>query len=260
MKLHIYLITSLFIFTLSCGEGNDINLFSVSDDKQLGSDLDQQIENDPQNYPLLDESDYPDAYAYLRGIRDKILQSDDVNLKDEFEWEIHIIQDDNTLNAFAAPGGYIYFYTGLIKFLDEEDYLAGVLGHEIAHAANRHSTDALTRQFGIATLINVVLGENQNILSDMAAGLTSLAFSRNAESEADTYSVFYLADTEYSCAGAAGFFEKIQSVGGQEPPEFLSTHPSSEDRVQAIYNQAEQTGCSTELSGNNYQAFLNMLP
>ena len=71
---------------------------------------------------------------------------DDEHVADfsDFDWELKIIHDDETLNAFCAPGGYIYVYTGLIKFLAHEDNLAGVIGHEIAHADLRHSTQQLT--------------------------------------------------------------------------------------------------------------------
>ena len=98
---------------------------------------------------LVDPIAYPDAYAHLDALRDDILASGEVAYADEFDWETHFIQDDEVLNAFAAPGGYIYVYTGLMRYLEEEDQLAGVLGHEIAHAANRHSTEQLTKQYGI---------------------------------------------------------------------------------------------------------------
>jgi len=70
--------------------------------------------------------------------------------KDDFAWQVKIIDDPETLNAFATPGGYIYVYTGLIKFLDTEDQLAGVMGHEIAHADLRHSTRQMTSSYGVS--------------------------------------------------------------------------------------------------------------
>ena len=69
-----------------------------------------------------------------------------------------LIDDDKTLNAFCTPGGFIYVYTGLIKFLDSEDQLAGVMGHEIAHAALRHSTRQMTKVYGVQTLLQVATG------------------------------------------------------------------------------------------------------
>ncbi len=241
----------------ACG----LNLFSVDDDIALGAQVDDEIQANPSEYPILDENDYPEAYAYLRSIRDEILASGEVSFDDRFDWQVYIIQDDSVLNAFATPGGYLYFYTGLIKYLDREDDLAGVMGHEIAHAANRHSTEALTETYGITLLLEVALGNRFDIVQQIATGLSGLAFSRDNESEADEYSVIYLAHTRYACDGAAAFFQKLIDAGeGGGGPEFLSTHPNPDNRVAAIENKAAELDCDTTASGRDYQAFKDMLP
>jgi predicted Zn-dependent protease len=252
------LITLLALGSLAaCG----LNLFSVDDDVALGAQVNDEIAANPSEYPILDENDYPEAYAYLRGIRDEILASGEVSFDDRFDWQVHIINDDSVLNAFATPGGYLYFYTGLIKYLDREDDFAGVMGHEMAHAANRHSTEALTETYGITLLLEVALGNRFDIVQQIATGLSSLAFSRDNESEADEYSVIYLAHTQYACDGAAAFFEKLIAAGeGDNGPEFLSTHPNPDNRVEAIESKAAELRCDTSPSGRDYQAFKDMLP
>ncbi len=153
------------------------------------------------------------------------------------------------LNAFATPGGYIYVYTGLIKFLDSEDQLAGVMGHEIAHSARRHSTSQMTKVYGVAALSSVITGNaNPSMLEQVAISLIQLKFSRNHETDADTHSVIYLCDSGYNAAGAAGFFKKME--GQPTPPAFLSTHPNPGDRVRKIEEKAEELGCGP---GNTYQ-------
>src|SRR5699024_7574846 len=122
----------------ACDKNNNFNIFSVDDDKQLGLQVKEEIANNPTEFPILSEEEYPEAYEYLNGIVDRILSSEDIGYRDEFAWEVYII-DKDVLNAFAVPGGYIYVYTGLIKYLDKEDDLAGVLAHEIAHVDQRHS-------------------------------------------------------------------------------------------------------------------------
>ena len=210
-QLMLPLVLFVSIGATSCKKGEKINIFSIEDDKALGLQLSEEIAANPSEYPLLSESQYPGAYSYLIGIRDKLLNSGEVKYKDEFSWPLKIIQDDSTLNAFAAPGGYIYVFTGLIKYLDSEDELAGVLGHEIAHADRRHSTSQLTKQYGIVTLLQAAAGDNPGLMAQVAASLISLKFSRSDESEADEYSVIYLCPTDYNAAGAAGFFEKIEA-------------------------------------------------
>ncbi|GAA4837145.1 M48 family metalloprotease [Algivirga pacifica] len=236
--------------------------FPVSKDIELGAQVANEIASNPDQYPILDENTHPEAYTYLRNMLNEVLASDDIKYRDKFAYDqIKIIHDDEILNAFATPGGYIYVYTGLIKYLNTEDHLVGVLGHEIAHAERRHSIQNLQTQMGLQVLLDIVLGENQNAITDVLTNLTALTFSRTMEAEADEYSVQYLADGKYQCNGAAGFFEKIVNEGGQEPPEFLSTHPSSSSRVEDINKLADELGCDKELLAPvSYEDFKAMLP
>src|SRR5690606_12090547 len=122
---------------------------------------------------------------------------------------------------------------------------AGVMGHEMAHADLRHSTSQLTRQYGIGLLLTVLSGGDPGTLSQILASLVALKFSRDHESEADDYSVIYLCETEYAANGAASFFEKLIEEGASQPPEFLSTHPNPDNRVENINNAAVERGCDT---------------
>ncbi|MCB0638062.1 MAG: M48 family metalloprotease, partial [Lewinella sp.] len=213
----------LTLFTTGCGT-NQLNLFSIDQDIELGRQVSEEIASNPDEYPILPEQGNEEVYRYIRNITNRLLSTGKVAHRQEFAWQVTIIQDDETLNAFATPGGYIYVYTGLIKFLDSEDELAGVLGHEIAHAAQRHSTQQLTQVYGLQMLLSVVTGSaDPSMIEQIALGLASLRFSRGHESEADQYSVIYLCETSYNATGAAGFFRKMEDSA--RPPEFLSTHP-----------------------------------
>jgi predicted Zn-dependent protease len=173
---------------------------------------------------------------------------------------LRIIHDDSTLNAFCTPGGYIYIYTGILKFLDSEDEFAGVLGHEIGHADMRHSTRQMTKMFGVQSLISIIAG-NREMLGQVTTALVNLRFSRTHENEADEQSVKYLCPTEYNAAGGAGFFQKLQDMGGQSPPEFLSTHPSPEGRIEHFKEHKETMSCTgTETFQTRYEAMVAKLP
>lgn len=253
------LVSGGVLFVVGCG--GSTNIFSVQDDIDLGTQLRDEINANPAEYPLLDEAQYPEAYNILFTMRDEILASGEVRFADDFAWELYIIEDDETLNAFAAPGGFMYVYTGLIKFLEYEDELAGVVGHEIAHADRRHSTQQLTKAYGLSTLVGLLLGEDAGLVSDIALGLASLSFSRTDETEADAFSVTYLCGTSYAADGAAGFFQKLE--GGAEIPEFLSTHPNSANRVEDIQAEASFQGCDVnrfDADGSAHQALINSLP
>jgi len=243
--------------------GGGFNLFTVQDDIELGMQLRDEVLANPQEYPVLEESQHPDAYAYLRGIRDEILATNELAYTDEFPWEVYLIDDPETLNAFAAPGGYIFVYSGLIKFLEEKDDFVGVMGHEMAHADNRHSTQQLTQQYGVSFLLGILLGEDQQLISDVLGSLVSLRFSRDDESEADRFSVIYLCETSYAANGAAGFFQKLIDEGAAGgTPQFLSTHPNPDNRVEAINMEAQDRNCDTtyDSDAQGWANFQNSLP
>jgi predicted Zn-dependent protease len=131
----------------------NVNVFPYTQDIELGKQVQQEIAANPTEYPVLAKNSNRQVYQYIDGLKNTILNSGQLKYKDEFEWEVTLIDDDETLNAFATPGGYIYIYTGLIKFLDSEDELIGVLGHEMAHSDRRHSTRQLTKSLGLSILL-----------------------------------------------------------------------------------------------------------
>jgi beta-barrel assembly-enhancing protease len=270
-KLSIYFsLLLLALFTAQCDKNNDAVFFSIENDKELGRQTDSAVKADPAQFPLLAKSSNQEAYTYLQNIVNKILNSGELTYRDEFVWEVNIIDDsklpDRVLNAFATPGGYIYVYSGLIKYLDKEDDLAGVLGHEIAHADQRHSMKQIRDQYGLSVALSIILGQNPSQLAQIVGGITgqlaTLKFSRNHEAEADEYSVKYLSKTNYACNSAASFFRKLIAEGQTGgTPEFLSTHPNPESRVDDIDKQAQERGCSTTPAApGTFSNFKNMLP
>jgi predicted Zn-dependent protease len=242
-------------------------LFSVEDDKKFGKQVSDQIDGDKTQFPVLDPAKYPEAYRYMNAMKNEILNSGSVSYKTDFAWELKII-NKNVLNAFVTPGGYIYVYTGLIQYLDNADDLAGVLGHEIAHADRRHSIKQMEKQYGLQLLSSVVLGQNSGQLAEIASQIAGtgavLAFSRNDEADADEYSVRFLSKTKYACNGAASFFQKLVNENkGGKTPEFLSTHPAPKSRVSDINKMATTIGCSTaqlKETGMTYQQLKTGLP
>ncbi|MFN9518127.1 MAG: M48 family metalloprotease, partial [Bacteroidota bacterium] len=193
-------------FVDDCGgkaPGGLINLaITEEDDIKMGLSVVNEIESNPTEYPVMDSIQYKEAYGHIYRIRDMVLNSGKVYYRNKFPWRIRLIRDDNTLNAFCTPGGYIYVYTGIIKYLDNETQLAGVMGHEIAHADRRHSANQMLKQYGLTTLISILTGADPGLLEQLAINMLLLKYSRNDETEADDYSVRYLYPTEYDPRGA----------------------------------------------------------
>lgn len=237
----IIMLSFMMLLIGSCSDGDDItkiNLFSTSDDIKLGKDLDTEIRANPGEYPILNNAA---ATKYVQDMVDLIIQSPEVKYADKFTYSVTIIDRDDVVNAFAAPGGYLYVYTGLLKFLDNEATLAGVMAHEIAHAERRHSTKRLTKAYGVDFLLGVLLGSDPNATSELAAGiLTNVAFMQNSQAdefEADEYAFNYLKTSKWYPGGIKLFFDKITENGGSSSnflEKLLSTHPMPEERVQKV--------------------------
>jgi predicted Zn-dependent protease len=243
-------------------------VFGPEQDVNLGRMSEQSIAEDPEQFPPLPRDEYPEAYAHLERVVDGIIDSPEIQYRDLFAYDdMKIINRDDVLNAFCTPGGFIYVYTGLIKYLDAEDHLAGVLGHEIAHAEMRHSSTRLQKEFGTNALLNFILLTTPVGISDVVNArilreLSTLDYSRGQEAQADDYSVRYLASSDYACDGTAGFFRKLLDQGQDiNIPEFLSDHPDSAARVRDVEAAARELGCSTELAdASNWTAFQASLP
>lgn len=264
-KIAAMAILSFAIFTSSCDDGK-LNFFTVEQDIEFGMQLDSTVLANPSEYPILSRTGNVVAYQHLDRILNTLLTASDLRYPQKFPWKVTIIKNDEVLNAFAAPGGYMYFYTGLIKFLDNEAQFAGVMAHEMAHADRRHSTEMLTKQYGFGVLVGLILGDNPTMLSqiiaELAMGLGNLKYSRDNEYEADEYGVKYLYGTEYHARELAGFFEKMNALANSpRPPEFLSTHPSPDNRIQKIEETWTNLGGKQgELFVSRYQLFKNSLP
>jgi predicted Zn-dependent protease len=236
---------------------DNANIFTYSDDIALGKQVAEEIKNDPEQFPVLPEAENREIYDYINELKDVVLNSGKLNYKDEFEWKMQIIENDEVLNAFATPGGYIYIYAGLIRFLDSEDQLLGVIGHEMAHADQRHSTRQLSKTLGVAILLDAVLGK-RDAVEQILGALVSIQFTRAHEAEADEYSVHYLCSSPYNAAGSAGFFTKMENQ--PQPPEFLSTHPSPANRVKSINDLSGSLNCGgTRTNKTKYEKMKALL-
>ncbi|MGB3618017.1 MAG: M48 family metallopeptidase [Catalinimonas sp.] len=168
-------------------------------------------------------------------------------LTKDFQWEFNLVQDE-TVNAWCMPGGKVVIYTGILPVTQNEAGLATVMGHEIAHAIARHGNERMSQglvtQFGGMALQVALASEPQQTqqLFYTAYGLGSqvgvqLPFSRKHESEADRLGVIFMTLAGYDPNQAVPFWQRMSQLGGQRPPEFLSTHPSPDTRATKLRNR-----------------------
>ena len=233
-------VTLVTFLAFSCGSGGgagDFNLISIEEEWQLGQQLSQEVEKQVRL------NNDPAVNAYVRQMGQRIVSTTSfANLP----WNFHVV-DDPAINAFAIPGGHVYVNTGLIQNADNASELAGVMAHEISHVLARHSTEQISRQYGLSILASLVLGQNPGQLAQIAAqivGTGAMArFSREAEREADELGIRAMYEAGYDPNGMATMFEELMEHQQGSPSrveQFFSTHPLTEERIRESRNRAAQ--------------------
>lgn len=258
------LLIFLSAFFFGCEDG--VNIFTPSDDVQLGLQLHNEIVGNPKEYPVLNNQQ---VTSYVQDIVNAIILSPKIKYRSTFKYQVTIINNDEIVNAFATPGGFIYVYTGLLKFLDNEATLAGVLAHEIAHCERRHATQRMTKAYGVSFLLDIVLGKNpgktEEIAANLLVGLAFLKNSRDDEYEADEWAYEYLKSTQWYPGALIFFFDKVKKNEGSSFLEvLLSTHPLSQDRIDRLNKKIKDDNLPPPNEGNlfqdRYQNFKRLLP
>ncbi len=161
-----------------------------------------------------------------------------------YKWEFNLVDDDQA-NAWAMPGGKVVVYSGILPITKDDKGLAVVMGHEVAHAIARHGNERVSQQLGVqlggiglAVAIKDKPAQTQEIFNQAYGYGTSvglmLPFSRKHESEADQMGLVFMAMAGYDPREAPKFWQRMSKQGGQQPPEFLSTHPSHATRVKDL--------------------------
>lgn len=158
-----------------------------------------------------------------------------------YDWEFNLVEDP-TMNAWCMPGGKVVFYTGILDVCQDENGVAVVMGHEVAHAIARHGNErmsqGLVQQFGVSALstaMKTAPAATQNIFMQSVGIGTQLGvmlpFSRKHESEADHMGLIFMAMAGYDPQEAPKFWERMDAMTGGGTPEFMSTHPSNKNRI-----------------------------
>lgn len=176
-----------------------------------------------------------------------------------FDWTYNTV-DDPTVNAWAMPGGKIVFYTGILNLTSSDNEIAAIMGHEIAHAVAGHGNERMSQ----AAALQGVTSAAQFALSDTSGGIGSaillqslgaggqlgmLKFGRKHESESDEMGLIFMNQAGYDPYAAVTFWEKMKAnSGGQEPPEFMSTHPSNDRRIADIKTKLAEMESTGEIS------------
>lgn len=221
---------------------------SVGQEMQMGAQAYNQIKTDPKMKLSQDPREIEPVKRVAARIVEAAKRSKYAEMAKQFQWEVSVIKDDKTANAFALPGGKMAVYTGIFPMAKTEAGLAAVMGHEVVHALARHGAERMSQgqltniglqaagaaiglsggnpMLGQATMAALGVGAQVGVL---------LPFSRKHESEADYIGILLAADAGYDPRESVALWERMaQSSGGGGPAEFLSTHPGHETRIDQL--------------------------
>ena len=217
-------------------------LISESQERTMGYNAARQI---LRTEPLLRD---PAAQDLVKRVGRRIAA---VSGQPDYDWEFHVIDNDRAINAFCLPGGKIFVYSGLLKQVKNEDEMAVVMAHEVAHALARHGAERATLEMGArlgGALLQLALGDEDPRIADIAGRVWGyganlglmLPYSRKHEYEADAIGLALMVKAGYDPNAAVTFWEGMGRTGGAKPVlAFLSTHPTDDKRVARIRKDIE---------------------
>jgi metalloendopeptidase OMA1, mitochondrial len=204
-------------------------LLPESQDAQMGLQAYQEIKQESNI------SRDPELNRRVQEVGRRIAE---VSAHPEWEWEFTVFENDEP-NAFALPGGKVGVHTGLFKVAENDDQLATVISHEVAHAIARHGSERMSQGLLAQGLGAIAVGSGLNPQTvELAAQAATLGiilpYSRTQEAEADHIGLIYMAEAGYDPRAAIDLWENFEALGGQRPPEFLSTHPEPGSRIERL--------------------------
>ena len=183
---------------------------------------------------------HPDeeAQRFVKAVGRRIVDNSKAR-ETSYQYDFHLLADPHVVNAFALPGGQVFITTALFNQLESEDQLAGIFGHEVGHVVARHGAERIAKQElteGLTGAAVVASGDyNTAQAAQMIAGLVHMSYGRDQELESDDLGVRFMLEAGYDPEALVGVMEILaRGSGGQRQPEFLSTHPNPENRVQKI--------------------------
>lgn len=191
---------------------------------------------------------HPDnrAQDYVDQVGYRLVNSVNKIANSGYKFDFHLLQDPNTVNAFALPGGQVFITAALFNKLGSEDQLAGVLGHEVGHVVHRHGAERMAKTGFIQGLIQSVMigsGGDASVaqVANVIGQYSSMKYGRDQELESDDYGVYLMLESGYNASELIKVMDILEAAsGGNKTPEFQSTHPSPENRREMIREAIEK--------------------
>lgn len=231
----------------------EIDTFTIAHQITIGQVMDEQLLAMPDVYPILDKAQNQCAYDRVEILFKTLLNTSIINNRRTFNWQIHLIDNDELSNAFSLPGGHIFLYTGLLKFIETESELVAILGNEIAYADNEYTLHTLRAEHGNSVMSDLSLGKKIPALSEMLIDLPYLGYDKATILQADSVSLALICPFQYDANSLKNFIEKATD---KEIAWTISKGEDFEERLQLLSTAANACGTEEATFEERYQNFL----
>ena len=258
-----FIIAALLLSCATTGPGGKKSFVIIpsSQEVAIGAGMAEEVE---KTQKVLQDSSWQN---YLNEVGQKIVAVCD---RTDIEYHFTVIESDQ-VNAFAAPGGFVYFYTGLLRRMENEAEMAAVIAHEISHVVARHGVKRLQTALGVGLAYELVFGSDASAVVETAIqvgmGLVFSGYSRDNERGADNFGIYYMVQAGYDPHGAIGMFEKLAALGGEGSSnvfeKLAASHPETQERIANAKAQIagmQPLPTNLTLGAQRYQQMLKRLP
>lgn len=216
-KLFIPILFPILVFLSACNKTPDKvisinpNEWTTADQMSIGEAFQNELESEMDKFPILAEADYPAANAYVSKLFYTMLNTAQVQRRPDFDWSVHILRNDTIRTAFFLPGGHFYIYTGLLKYLDTESELLGIIGHELYYVDSDLLIERMRQEFGGINLGDILLENPVLELPEYVEKMPFLDFSEEKVVAADAFAVQLICPFLYEPTGLTRILERAEN-------------------------------------------------
>ncbi|MEM9918577.1 MAG: M48 family metalloprotease [Bacteroidota bacterium] len=269
--LHLFSLILLMVLSFSAcrkapgGEvvGQSKQECTPEEERIIGNKLKEVIHTNQIGFPLLDTTNFSSELVYLNRLLNTLTNTGPVLNRQNFNWNIQVITNDEEKNLFTAPGGSFFITTGLLKLISSETELLSILGHEIFYVDRNYVTNALINQFGGDKLGSILLGEAvPEEVSDMTNYLQNIAYDEYTVSQADSFAIELICPFLYDPLGMQHFLTRVRQSGDEVQVTWLDNRSTAnvEDRIERVFRQARDCGDFGRQYEERYHDFQEKLP
>lgn len=256
-----------FVFSLlfaSCKDPEEVVIredkdeFTIEDQREIGAHLSTYLKRYAPGFEELDRASHREVYEYIDEILATVVNTNLVDTRNDFDWNITILKDDERYTAFAIPGGKMYIYTGLLKLISGENELFSILAHELYYVDKGSMVEAMKNEYSSLILSELEQGTESEGTIDIAETIHQLRYTEEMVATADTFVVDMICPFQYEARGLKSFIERASSM--MDNIEWLNNRPRSSEAIRIIDDHALSCGEEELTFSERYEYYKNLLP